>query len=151
MCYDYILQAFKYEEDYQSALEGFSMASKLDPTWPEPIEHEKHLMAFLSNVSELTQSKVGALLTVWKLWEIWLTDVNSINIQGQVFCVCLTRMINQSGRLCFVIDIHTEPGLLNVLTHKDNSLQAGVLHQSITLCFQINYDSCHTIYYRQHA
>ncbi|XP_076109796.1 tetratricopeptide repeat protein 5-like [Mytilus galloprovincialis] len=49
--------AFKYEEDYQAAVEGFSMASKLDPTWTEPGEHEKNLMSYLTNLRDLTEQK----------------------------------------------------------------------------------------------
>lgn len=49
--------AYKYEEDYQAALDGFSMASKLDPTWKEPGEHEQHLITYLTNLTELTETK----------------------------------------------------------------------------------------------
>ncbi|CAG2250322.1 Tetratricopeptide repeat protein 5 [Mytilus edulis] len=49
--------AFKYEEDYQAAVDGFSMASKLDPTWTEPGEHEKNLMSYLTNLRDLTEQK----------------------------------------------------------------------------------------------
>jgi hypothetical protein len=51
-----------YEEDYQAALDGFSMASQLDPTWTEPGEHEKHLITYLTNLTELSESKVGQIL-----------------------------------------------------------------------------------------
>ncbi|XP_061197158.1 tetratricopeptide repeat protein 5-like [Saccostrea echinata] len=49
--------AYKYEENYTAALSGFSRASQLDPSWPDPQTHESHLLTFLSNVTELTQSK----------------------------------------------------------------------------------------------
>jgi hypothetical protein len=54
----YIFQAYSYEENYPSALAGFTRASQLDPSWPDPQTHESHLVAFLSNVQELTQAKV---------------------------------------------------------------------------------------------
>nr|XP_022337699.1 tetratricopeptide repeat protein 5-like isoform X2 [Crassostrea virginica] len=49
--------AYKYEENYPQALAGFSRASQLDPSWPEPQTHESHLLTFLSNVRDLTQAK----------------------------------------------------------------------------------------------
>lgn len=51
-------QAYKYEENYPQALAGFSRASQLDPSWPDPQTQEAHLLTFLSNVKELTQAKV---------------------------------------------------------------------------------------------
>ena len=38
------------------------MASQLDPTWTEPGEHEKHLITYLTNLTELSESKVGQIL-----------------------------------------------------------------------------------------
>lgn len=49
--------AYKYEENYPQALAGFSRASQLDPSWPDPQTQEAHLLTFLSNVKELTQAK----------------------------------------------------------------------------------------------
>ncbi|KAL5022265.1 hypothetical protein ScPMuIL_001420 [Solemya velum] len=49
--------AYKYQEDYQSALEGFSRAAQLDPGWDEPTDCEKKLITYLTNVTELTNNK----------------------------------------------------------------------------------------------
>lgn len=49
--------AYKYEENYPQALAGFSRASKLDPSWPDPQTQKEHLLTFLSNVKELTLAK----------------------------------------------------------------------------------------------
>ena len=57
------LQAYKYEENYPQALAGFSRASQLAPSWPEPQTHESHLLTFLSNVRDLTQAKVRRALS----------------------------------------------------------------------------------------
>ncbi|KAJ8302716.1 hypothetical protein KUTeg_019112 [Tegillarca granosa] len=49
--------AHKYQEDYQLALDGFIMAGQLDPTWQNPAMAEKQLVNFLTNVTELSESK----------------------------------------------------------------------------------------------
>ncbi|ESO82669.1 hypothetical protein LOTGIDRAFT_229738 [Lottia gigantea] len=49
--------AYKYQEDYQAALEGLTKASLLDPSWSEPKDREKQLIAYLTNVKQLKDSK----------------------------------------------------------------------------------------------
>ncbi|KAK3579170.1 hypothetical protein CHS0354_022707 [Potamilus streckersoni] len=49
--------AYKYQEEYQLALEGFNLAARLDPSWSEPTEQENKLMVFLTNVTELMDAK----------------------------------------------------------------------------------------------
>ncbi|KAK6185969.1 hypothetical protein SNE40_008094 [Patella caerulea] len=49
--------AYKYQEDYQLALEEFTQASQLDPSWSEPRDREKQLISYLNKVSELKDSK----------------------------------------------------------------------------------------------
>ncbi|XP_058149824.1 tetratricopeptide repeat protein 5 isoform X2 [Dasypus novemcinctus] len=47
----------KYEENYGEALEGFSRAAMLDPSWPEPLQREQQLLEFLDRLTSLLQSK----------------------------------------------------------------------------------------------
>ncbi|XP_021551163.1 tetratricopeptide repeat protein 5 isoform X1 [Neomonachus schauinslandi] len=47
----------KYEENYGEALEGFSRAAVLDPTWPEPQQREQQLLEFLSRLTSFLESK----------------------------------------------------------------------------------------------
>ena len=53
-----LFQAYKYQEDYELALAGFGMASKLDPMWQEAKDKRQELLGFLENVTELVQCKV---------------------------------------------------------------------------------------------
>ena len=53
------LQAFKYQEQYNEALAGFSQGAALDPTWSEPQEKEKELCNYLAKVHELVKAKVS--------------------------------------------------------------------------------------------
>ncbi len=52
-------QVSKYQGEYQQALEGFSRAGALDPTWQEPPTNVQKLLQYLSKVQELIQNKVG--------------------------------------------------------------------------------------------
>ena len=47
------------------------MASQLDPTWSEPGEHEKHLITYLRNLTELSESKVGQILCLMIPQVLW--------------------------------------------------------------------------------
>ncbi|EEB12967.1 tetratricopeptide repeat protein, putative [Pediculus humanus corporis] len=47
----------KYEEDYLSALNSFSQASKLEPSWQEPKLKKSQLLNYLSKVNELYKDK----------------------------------------------------------------------------------------------
>ncbi|KAL4234244.1 Tetratricopeptide repeat protein 5 [Mactra antiquata] len=49
--------AYKFEEDFQSALEGYSYASLLDPSWGVPESEEKQLVAHLNSVKEMIDAK----------------------------------------------------------------------------------------------
>lgn len=49
--------ALKYEEEYKLALESFSRAQSLDPTWDAPIQKERQLMKYLDDVQDLVTSK----------------------------------------------------------------------------------------------
>ncbi|XP_033753978.1 tetratricopeptide repeat protein 5-like [Pecten maximus] len=49
--------AYKYQEEYQSALDGFDSAAWMDPSWPEPRIKEQELMSFLRKTTELTETK----------------------------------------------------------------------------------------------
>lgn len=51
-------QAYKFEEDFQSALEGYSHASLLDPSWSVPESEERQLIAHLNSVKEMIEAKV---------------------------------------------------------------------------------------------
>ncbi|XP_028649468.1 tetratricopeptide repeat protein 5 [Erpetoichthys calabaricus] len=48
---------YQYEELYEQALEGFSQASALDPSWLEPPVREQQLLDFLDRLSTLLQNK----------------------------------------------------------------------------------------------
>ncbi|GAB1599628.1 repeat 5 [Argonauta hians] len=52
--------AYKYQEDYQEALEGFSTARALDSSWQGPVEQEMRLLHFLSQLTML-QSSYGKM------------------------------------------------------------------------------------------
>ena len=54
----HLLQACKYQEEYNEALAGFSQSAALDPTWSEPQEKEKDLCNYLAKVHELVKAKV---------------------------------------------------------------------------------------------
>jgi hypothetical protein len=47
----------KYEEEYELALESFSRAQALDPTWKDPEQKEKQLIKYLDSVQELVSLK----------------------------------------------------------------------------------------------
>ncbi|XP_072024550.1 tetratricopeptide repeat protein 5-like [Amphiura filiformis] len=49
--------AYKYQEDYELALAGFGMASKLDPMWEEAKDKKQQLLEYLENVTELVEAK----------------------------------------------------------------------------------------------
>ncbi|GFG36093.1 hypothetical protein Cfor_03666 [Coptotermes formosanus] len=49
--------ALKYEEEYELALQSFSCAQALDPTWEAPQEKEKQLVKYLDSVQELVALK----------------------------------------------------------------------------------------------
>ncbi|KAK3085322.1 hypothetical protein FSP39_001450, partial [Pinctada imbricata] len=49
--------AYKYQEDYQSCLDGFNRAWQLDPSWKDPQTHLNDLIALLTNIVELTKAK----------------------------------------------------------------------------------------------
>lgn len=50
-------KALKYEEEYELALESFSRAQALDPTWEAPQQKEKQLVKYLDSVQELVSLK----------------------------------------------------------------------------------------------
>nr|CAD7612348.1 unnamed protein product [Timema genevievae] len=50
-------QALKFEEEYLKALESFSKAQSLDPTWPPPQQKQAELLKYLDNVQDLVRSK----------------------------------------------------------------------------------------------
>ncbi|XP_023373343.1 tetratricopeptide repeat protein 5 [Otolemur garnettii] len=47
----------KYEENYGEALEGFSQAAALDPSWAEPRQREQQLLEFLDRLTSLLENK----------------------------------------------------------------------------------------------
>ncbi|XP_077982744.1 tetratricopeptide repeat protein 5-like [Glandiceps talaboti] len=49
--------AYKYQEEYQLALIGFTRASALDPTWTEPKDKLKELLDYLAKVTDLVNHK----------------------------------------------------------------------------------------------
>ncbi|XP_002735299.1 tetratricopeptide repeat protein 5-like [Saccoglossus kowalevskii] len=49
--------AYKYQEEYQLAIIGFSRAAALDPTWSEPKEKLTLLLEYLSKVTDLVNQK----------------------------------------------------------------------------------------------
>ena len=60
---DSLFQAYKFQEDFKSALEGFSQASLLDPGWKEPELQEKRLLMYLTCVADLVEAKVWFVFT----------------------------------------------------------------------------------------
>lgn len=50
-------KALKYENEYELALESFSRAQALDPTWEAPQKKEKQLIKYLDSVQELVSLK----------------------------------------------------------------------------------------------
>ena len=53
-----MLQAYKYQEEYNEALAGFGQSAALDPTWSEPQDKEKDLSNYLAKVHDLVKAKV---------------------------------------------------------------------------------------------
>lgn len=51
-------QVYKFEENFQAALEGFSHAALLDPGWKEPLVQEQRLLSYLASVTEMIDEKV---------------------------------------------------------------------------------------------
>nr|CAD7579042.1 unnamed protein product [Timema californicum] len=49
--------ALKFEEEYLKALESFSRAQSLDPTWPPPRQKQAELLKYLDNVQDLVRNK----------------------------------------------------------------------------------------------
>jgi len=49
--------ALKYEEEFLSALNSFSSASALDPTWPDPASQAMQLVRYLKDIVSLSQLK----------------------------------------------------------------------------------------------
>ncbi|KAM9329852.1 tetratricopeptide repeat protein 5 [Gastrophryne carolinensis] len=47
----------KYEENYQGALDGFSRAAALEPTWTEPLMREEQLLDYLGKLCGLLSNK----------------------------------------------------------------------------------------------
>ncbi|XP_077154196.1 tetratricopeptide repeat protein 5 isoform X1 [Ranitomeya variabilis] len=47
----------KYEENYQGALDGFSRAAALEPSWTEPVMREEQLLDYLSKLCALLNNK----------------------------------------------------------------------------------------------
>ena len=54
--------ALKYDEDYKQAIESFSLACSLDPTWESASQKLEDLVSYLGKINELVQKKgkVGA-------------------------------------------------------------------------------------------
>lgn len=67
---NFLLQAYKFQEDFKSALEGFSQASLLDPGWKEPELQEKRLLMYLTCVADLVEAKV------------WLAFLSPLQLAG---------------------------------------------------------------------
>ena len=49
--------ALKYEEEFSAALQSFSSACALDPTWREPVQQSNHLTKYLQDILTLSQLK----------------------------------------------------------------------------------------------
>ncbi|XP_076448963.1 tetratricopeptide repeat protein 5-like [Babylonia areolata] len=49
--------SYKYQEEYQKALEEFDLAAQLDPSWSDPGMEEKALLTYLDSVVTLTQKQ----------------------------------------------------------------------------------------------
>ncbi|XP_053324480.1 tetratricopeptide repeat protein 5 [Spea bombifrons] len=47
----------KYEEKYQGALDGFSRAAALEPSWSEPVMREQQLLDYLGRLCDLLSNK----------------------------------------------------------------------------------------------
>lgn len=52
---------YKFEENFQAALEGFSHAAMLDPGWKEPTLQEQRLLTYLASVAEMVDEKVNQI------------------------------------------------------------------------------------------
>lgn len=73
--------AMRYEEDYVSALECFSKAQALDPTWNEPKEKAAALVRFLTDVQHLVELK-GKLKT--KRFNSMVAAIDTDNSLGPI-------------------------------------------------------------------
>ncbi|XP_005111071.1 tetratricopeptide repeat protein 5 [Aplysia californica] len=49
--------AYKYQEEYLLALEGFDTAAQLDPSWVEARTKETELLSYLKDVQEMVETK----------------------------------------------------------------------------------------------
>ena len=57
-----LAQTYKYIGEYQLALDGFSMASQLDPSWAEAKTKETELLHYLNDVQKMIETKVSPFL-----------------------------------------------------------------------------------------
>nr|CAD7416821.1 unnamed protein product [Timema poppensis] len=78
--------ALKFEEEYLKALESFSRAQSLDPTWPPPRQKQAELLKYLDNVQDLVRNK--GRLKVKKLQQM---------IQLALDCVSQSLDVKQLG------------------------------------------------------
>jgi len=89
LCY----QVYQFQEDYDLALVGYARASALDPTFS--LAKEKHgiLVQYLSDVSQMVQTKVQSFdllfLIYWTLLCIFLSPLHCATsvILGFQLCV----------------------------------------------------------------
>lgn len=70
----------KYEENYQGALDGFSRAAALEPSWTEPVMREEQLLDYLGRLYGLLNNKVLSLnlhrmLSTYRLLQVLLVVV----------------------------------------------------------------------------
>jgi hypothetical protein len=53
----YFMQTYKYQEDYQKALDGFSVSAQLDPSWMEAKTKETELLNYLLDIQKMIELK----------------------------------------------------------------------------------------------
>ena len=57
------LQAYRYQEEYELALDGFGKAAVLDPEWNDPKEERRKLENYLRNTQKYIEEKVNHGIT----------------------------------------------------------------------------------------
>eukprot|EP01116_Phalansterium_solitarium_P013526 TRINITY_DN30910_c0_g1_i1.p1 TRINITY_DN30910_c0_g1~~TRINITY_DN30910_c0_g1_i1.p1 ORF type:complete len:446 (+),score=131.98 TRINITY_DN30910_c0_g1_i1:109-1446(+) len=54
-------EIYKYQEEYQLALQGYAKAAELDPTWPAPVNELQRVSAFIAAITEQLGNKKGVM------------------------------------------------------------------------------------------
>jgi hypothetical protein len=114
------------------------MASQLDPTWTEPGEHEKHLITYLTNLTELSESKVGQILCLMIAYALYC---------HKIFVARVSYRIVQPGHYVYWMCAHTlYIGCVHVLLNRNTIYMYIDLWFSLASPFSsTNKTCCHDI------